>query len=428
MGEDEVEGLDEEFLYHLSRGSDFLAAGDAEAARASLERALQLRTKDPKVLGLLGQALYKMGRFEQAVEVYGRLVDDNPVESAARVNLGLACLKAKKLGEAVKQLNIALDLNPDHARAMGYLGLALFESGELAQAREWFAKAGKEQMVARCDEMLASGPRPEAPSPSAELGSADPLHTPMPGDLPAFRAPPPPAVAPQQPQDLAAYAAAHLVEAPGPAAANPFGLGGRTLSVAVPGEILARTDGLFGALGTFHLVPEMKRFRGKAIDQPFGDGAGGMQRISGQGTLFYAAEGRRFTALELGAEAAYFREEAVFAFEESVVFENGRVPSEAGIDLDLVHLRGPGRFLLVTRSEPLTIEVTLAAPLRVPLTALVGWIGALTPKVLGLAGSLAAGEVRSPEAALWAVELNGEGRVLLDVAPTTRAQEPDARG
>jgi uncharacterized protein (AIM24 family) len=428
MGEDEVEGLDEEFLYHLSRGSDFLAAGDAEAARASLDRALQLRPKDAKVLGLLGQALYKMGRFEQAVEIYGRLVDDNPVESAARVNLGLACLKAKKLGEAVKQLNIALDLNPDHARAMGYLGLALFESGEIAQARDWFAKAGKEQMVARCDEMLASGPRPEAPSPGAEIGSADPLHTPMPGDLPAYR-PPVPAVSPQQSQDLAAFAAARLVEAPGPTAANPFALGGRTLSLAVPGEILARTEGLFASLGTFRLAPEMKRFRGKAIDQPFGDGAGGMQRISGQGTLFYAAEGRRFTALDLGAEAAYFREEAVFAFEERVVFENGRVPSDAGVDLDLVHLRGPGRFLLVTRSEPLAIEVTPSSSLRVPLTALVGWIGALTPRVLGLAGTLAAGgEVRPPDAALWAVELNGEGRVLLDVAPLTRAQEPDARG
>src|SRR5512141_2455132 len=57
--EDEVEGLDEEFLYHLSRGSDLLAKGEAEAAKASLERAAQLRPRDSKVLGLLGQAAYR---------------------------------------------------------------------------------------------------------------------------------------------------------------------------------------------------------------------------------------------------------------------------------------------------------------------------------------------------------------------------------
>src|SRR6266496_3797009 len=90
MSEDEVEGLDEEFLYHLNRGADLLAKGELEAARTALARARELRPKDPKVLGLLGQSLYKAGRYDEAVEVYGRLVDESPVEAAARINLGLA--------------------------------------------------------------------------------------------------------------------------------------------------------------------------------------------------------------------------------------------------------------------------------------------------------------------------------------------------
>src|SRR5205814_995479 len=135
-----------------------------EAAKASLERAFELRPKDPKALGLLGQAYYKLGRFEQAAEIYQRLVDDNPVESSARVNFGLANLKAKRYPEAIRQLTIALDLNPDHKKALGYLGLALFESGDIVRAREFFAKAGSDGMVAKCDELLATRPPPPPPA------------------------------------------------------------------------------------------------------------------------------------------------------------------------------------------------------------------------------------------------------------------------
>ncbi|HET9552830.1 MAG TPA: tetratricopeptide repeat protein, partial [Anaeromyxobacteraceae bacterium] len=167
---DEVEGLDEEFVYHLDRGAELLRRGDVEAARGALENALGLRPRDAKVLALLGQAFYKQGRFEQAAVAWQRLVDDNPVEAGARVNLGLACLKARRYHEAIRQLEIALDLNPDHRKAMGYLGLALLESGSAAPAREWFLKAGSEQMVARCDELLAAQAEAvaAAPAPSPE--------------------------------------------------------------------------------------------------------------------------------------------------------------------------------------------------------------------------------------------------------------------
>ncbi len=171
---DEVEGLDEEFLFHLNRGSELLTRGDLEPARASLERALELRPKDAKALGLLGQACYRLSRFDDAARCWQRLVDDNPVEPAARVNLGLASLKAKRYADAVKQLEIALDLNPDHRKAMGYLGLAYLESGNVEAARGWFERAGSEQMVARCDALLAEPPRAEE-APAAEASGAAPF-------------------------------------------------------------------------------------------------------------------------------------------------------------------------------------------------------------------------------------------------------------
>ncbi len=195
-GADEVEGIDEEFLFHLKRGSDLLLRGDADPARSALERALELRPKDAKVLGVLGQAYYKLGRFDDAGRVWQRLVDDNPVEPGARVNLGLAYLKAKRHPDAVKQLEIALDLNPEHKKAMGYLGLALLESGNLTRARECFQRAGSEHMVARCDDLIAgrasavaAASASEETAEAAEQAAAtpEPVRTPAPGGLAAVR-------------------------------------------------------------------------------------------------------------------------------------------------------------------------------------------------------------------------------------------------
>ncbi|HUL61392.1 MAG TPA: tetratricopeptide repeat protein [Anaeromyxobacteraceae bacterium] len=410
--QDEVEGLDEEFLFHLNRGSELLTRGEAEAARAALERALELRPKDAKVLGLLGQAYYKLGKFEGAAEVWQRLVDDNPVEAGARVNLGLANLKAKRHSQAVKQLEIALDLNPEHKKAMGYLGLALLESGQAARARELFRRAGSDQLVARCDEILAGGAVRGSPTPPPEgdVGpepppAPEPIRTPPPGEVAVYGFRPSTAGQPA----LAAWASERLVR---PASAETFSIAGDTLAVSVRGEVRVRTDGLFASRGKLDVTGEVKRFRGRATDKPFGEGAARMHRVSGEGVLFYRAVGRRYTALDLAGEAGYFREEVVFGLEEPVVFENGRVPSHASAELNLVHLRGRGRFLIVTRGEASAVDVSPDQPVRVPLDALVGWVGNLTPRVTTLSDADEDGPA--------AVELTGDGRVLADTGADAR--------
>jgi tetratricopeptide (TPR) repeat protein len=414
-GVDEVEGIDEEFLFHLNRGSELLVRGEAEASKASLERALELRPKDAKVLGLLGQAYYKLSRFEDAARVWQKLVDDNPVEPAARVNLGLACLKAKRHPDAVKQLEIALDLNPEHKKAMGYLGLALLESGNLTRAREWFRKAGSDHMVARCDELIAGRAAavqvPAAPSAQSaeareqEEAALEPLRTPPPGATSAYR---PPAEAGEV---LGAWAAARLVQAP---AGETFSISAGGLAVAVRGEVRVRLDGLFATQGRVTLAGEIKRFRGRPTEKPFGEGATRMHLASGDGVLLFRAGARRFTALDLGPDAAYLREEALFGFEEGIAFENGRVPSAISAELHLVHLRGRGRFLLATAGDPVTVDVSPDAPLKVPLAALVGWIGGLTPRVCPLVEDGA-----TP--AVVAVELTGKGRVIADPSAAAEA-------
>ena len=271
--------------------------------------------------------------------------------------------------EAVLQFKKALDLDPAHRRAMGYLGLALLEAGDAAGARPWLEKAGSPTLLSRCDAMLAGRGTGAAVARAGTLAAGRTL-------LPA---------------------------------ADAFGIEDGLVQVAVRGEVLCRLSGLLATRGALRTQPETMRFRGKQTGAPFGAGAERMARVSGEGVLVFRPGGRTFTTVDLAGEAAYFREESVFAFEEAVVFENGRLPAPASQDLKLVQLRGHGRALLRTAAPPLAVDVSPAEPLRVAAGALVGWTGAVTPQVTWMPGA-EPGEAGS----VVAVELAGDGRVVVD--------------
>ncbi|MGA9521821.1 MAG: tetratricopeptide repeat protein [Myxococcaceae bacterium] len=187
----------------------------------------------------------------------------------------------------------------------------------------------------------------------------------------------------------------------------PFEIRDGSVAISVGHELMTRIDGLLLSTGQVQFEPELKRFRGRSTEQPFGEGLVRMMRATGHGVLVLSApEKQVFVALELAGESAYFREDHVFAFEEPVAFENGRVPSEEIGDLDLVHLRGNGQVLLKLPGALRSHQIRMDQPSTVPLARLVGWYGNLTPRLVSIAheesGALVAG----------GVELSGEGFVL----------------
>lgn len=379
-----ITAVDGEFQRLLDAGEARLSAGDAEGAKEPLRKAAARMPHDGAALGLLGQACYRAGLYEEAAEAYGKLVDDSPAEVSSRVNLGLAWLKAGRHADAVRQFSIALDLDPEHRKAMGYLGLALLESGDPRAARPWLEKSGSAALLARCDGMLVQRPSEPRASPTPTSPRT-----------------------PVAPGGLGAFAAERTVRPP----PEVFAVDGGILHVAVRGELVCRTDGLFAIRGAVKAQPEVKRFRGKATEKPFGTGRDRMNRMSGEGALFFRTGGWVFTVVDLAGDAGYFREGAVFALEEGVLFENGRVPSPLSRDLDLVHLRGRGRMLLRTAAAPVAIEVSAAESLRVPPTSLVGWTGAVAPRIAPLTGPEGAAPVAGTPVM---VELTGDGRVFVD--------------
>ena len=458
-----------EFDRALAAGTELLAQGNATDARLSLEKALRYKPRNQRARNLLGLSLFKLGELPRAEEIYRSLIEDHPADPTLRVNLGLVFLKSGAAPDAVRCFETALDLSPEHQKAQNYLGLALAQKGELTKAREWFLKAGNDAMAERMQQAISQSPirdvaqgaeealseeQPFTPAteekPAGKKG--DTLETAKPPELaeaapaiptppigtrwvattPSQAAAPPVAPAPEKtplgrmvipnvpeptqppaatPSDAATESIAHYTAEKRldvPAAEASFGIGPSEVVIHVRGEVLARLDGLVASWGSTTLKPELKRFRGKATDKPFGDGARRMLRATGEGRFVIAREGRTFTALELGDEPAYFREEILFAFEESITFENGRVPSKAGTDLHLVHLRGHGKLLLVTNGVPRSVDVMRGEALRIPMDQLVGWHGPLIqPRLVPLVEE-------APELGV-ALELAGEGKALIDV-------------
>ncbi|HKD42774.1 MAG TPA: tetratricopeptide repeat protein [Myxococcaceae bacterium] len=192
----------------------------------------------------------------------------------------------------------------------------------------------------------------------------------------------------------------------GQAPIEPFEVRPDLVLISVRGELLTRLSGLIAYGGVLDFKPERKRFRGRLTDRSFGDGAEQMTRAKGNGILMLDPQKRMFLATDVGGESAYFREDVVFAFEEALAFENGRLPSDMTPDLDLVYLRGQGQVLLCPGGPLRSVEVTSVRPVTVPLENLVGWYGGLTPRIAILAFDENGKVIRA------GVELSGDGFLL----------------
>lgn len=407
----------EDFVHNLVRGSELLQSGDLDGARAVLERALGQNPGSERVQNLLALSYFKLGQYPQAEQIFSALAADPPSDPALRVNLGLIHLKTGRAEEAVEAFSQAVSLAPTHRKAQNYLGLAYLFQGDRIRAREWFERSGKRSM---CERLAAMGDAPiervsenalrmmeggdARPEPPAAAGEA----TEMPLEEPASH---PPAANPAEPSSgpapVDAFAKARTLEEP---PADPFACSPFRVVIAVEGDLFTRLDGLVAVSGQVTFAPAKKRFRGQVTDRPFGEPDRRMMRAQGSGRLWLSTGGRHFTAIEVGEDPVYLREAAVFAFEAQIPFENGRVPSKAAGDLHLVNLRGRGRVLVTSHHEVRALAVLRGQPCRVPVEALLGWTGSLVPRMVALA-SIAPGE--KP---LTAVELAGEGRVLLDAA------------
>lgn len=157
------QAANEDFLFHLYRGSELLQDNRAHEAKEELERALHLQPHDTKGQDLLAVVYFRLGLYPRAISIYEQLRRTSPRDPALLLNLALCYLKTGQPSLARRDLEQLLVLNPGHARAWGYLGLCCERLGDLKEAQRAFEQGGHSQMARRMAERRSSMSPPAAP-------------------------------------------------------------------------------------------------------------------------------------------------------------------------------------------------------------------------------------------------------------------------
>ena len=150
----------EDFLFHLYRGSELLQENRVLEAKEELEFALTMQPLDPKGQDLLGAVYFRVGLYPRAIQIYEGLSTQFPRDVSIKINLALCYLKTGQPEPARTVLQEVVRINPGHKRGWGYLGLALQKVGELDQAQIAFERGGHELMAKRLTERRQRPSRP----------------------------------------------------------------------------------------------------------------------------------------------------------------------------------------------------------------------------------------------------------------------------
>jgi superkiller protein 3 len=118
----------------FERGNAAQSQGRYEDAEQTWRRVLQIDPNNVDAHINLGFTLYLQGKLEEAIPAYRRAIELNPESALAYNNLGFALSDQGKLDEAIAAYNRAIQLNPEYALAYNNLGIALRNQGKLDEA------------------------------------------------------------------------------------------------------------------------------------------------------------------------------------------------------------------------------------------------------------------------------------------------------
>lgn len=130
--------------WHARRylGAIHLHAGEPAKALEHLREAIRIRrSPDYTALHQAAQLCERMGRLEEAITYYKKLVAADPQNAEERVSLGMLYAATGAREKAVWQLTAALEIDPNKSDAHYNLGVIHANSGDYGEAIPHFEKA-----------------------------------------------------------------------------------------------------------------------------------------------------------------------------------------------------------------------------------------------------------------------------------------------
>ncbi|MCF6291349.1 MAG: tetratricopeptide repeat protein [Desulfobacterales bacterium] len=127
----------EEGRWELARLRIHLEQWDKAAAQ--LEILVENAPLRPEYLNALGQVVWKLGQYDRAVDLFGKVAEKRPDDQAALAGLVEGLLKLDRKKEALPVLEQLHRLQPNNLGVRRYLALLSFEMGEYGKARSLLA-------------------------------------------------------------------------------------------------------------------------------------------------------------------------------------------------------------------------------------------------------------------------------------------------
>lgn len=138
---DTVQKSPDAAIPHDALGNAYFKMGKLDEAIEQYNVALRIQPTFTRAIGNLGNAYNKKGELDKAVEQYRLAIRQNPKDANFHNNLGIAYAKSGKLSDALSEFQTAVGINPYYSDGYNNLGLAYIKMGMREKAEEAFKKA-----------------------------------------------------------------------------------------------------------------------------------------------------------------------------------------------------------------------------------------------------------------------------------------------
>ncbi len=101
----------------------------------------QLTQNDINIKKKKAKEVFDNGDFNQALQLYGEIIENDESDTDTLCNLGLIYLNQNKLNEAEELFNKSIEINPKQSEAFFNLGCLYQEKDQLKEALEFFKQA-----------------------------------------------------------------------------------------------------------------------------------------------------------------------------------------------------------------------------------------------------------------------------------------------
>jgi len=118
--------------------------GDLQTAARYYEKAYTLAPNDDKVLNGVATFLSHINRRQEAIDIYRRLAEKDPLNAAAFNNLAVSYLTTRDFAAATAALDKALTISPDMLLARIYRGFVNYPNGDLEAYLSAFDELSKD--------------------------------------------------------------------------------------------------------------------------------------------------------------------------------------------------------------------------------------------------------------------------------------------